>query len=147
MSPFWAYGPPNGHSWPRKWFHHIELGVPWLVPTLFHTVPPVWSHQTRRLPQNVFWPFGAWSLVTSELIPMQRPKYGRTCSILVPHSSPSLEPPDPLMAPKWPFWALWAIKGPMSPSDKKMKKSNIIVLLEYHIKTKRKYSKLFGKSN
>ena len=50
---------PHGPPWPPKRFQCNTRDVPWLVPPLFHTVPPVWNHQIRFWPKKaVFGCFG-----------------------------------------------------------------------------------------
>ena len=44
--------------------------------------------------------------LTSERVSLHRPGCALTCSTYILHCSISSEPPDPIMAPKWPFWAL-----------------------------------------
>ena len=50
---------PHGPPWPPKRFQCNTRNVPWLIPPLFHTVPPVWNHQIRFWPKKaVFGCFG-----------------------------------------------------------------------------------------
>ena len=107
--------------------------MPWLVGILFHTVSPVWSHQKWLWPQNgPIWALLAhleglwhlrWPLLIREMVPMHRPGHALTCCNLVPHSSTSLEQPDPLNSHTWTFWSFWThLVHQIAPSAFKMKK-------------------------
>ena len=54
---------------------------------------------------------------------MHRPGHALTCCNLVPHSSTSLEQPDPLNSHTWTFWSFWThLVHQIAPSAFKMKK-------------------------
>ena len=125
LDPFGGpLAPPDGSPWPAKLFQCITGDVPWLVPPLFHTVPPVWSHQIHLWPKKavfdrfgLFWgPSGTprWPSLTPKTVPMHHRGCALTCSTLVPHCSTSLEPPAPLMAQKGRFWPFWTLFGHIS---------------------------------
>ena len=49
--------------------------------------------------------------LTCETVSLHRPGCALTCFTYILHCSISSEPPDPIMAPKWPFWAIWGPFG------------------------------------
>ena len=49
--------------------------------------------------------------LTCETVSLHRPGCALTCSTYILHCSISSQPPDPIMAPKWPFWAIWGPFG------------------------------------
>merc|ERR1712143_69587 len=93
-----------------------------LVPHSFTS----WSHQKWLWPQNgPIWALLAhleglwhlrWPLLIREMVSMHRPGHALTCCNLVPHSSTSLEPPEVVMATKWPnLGPFGPLRGPMAP--------------------------------
>ena len=56
---------PDGDSWPMQRFQCTTPDMPWLVLPLFHTLPPVWGHQTRLWPRLAVFalldPFGPYN--------------------------------------------------------------------------------------
>ena len=92
-----------------------------------------WSHQKWLWPQNgPIWALLAhleglwhlrWPLLIREMVSMHRPGHALTCCNLVPHSSTSLEQPDPLNSHTWTFWSFWThLVHQIAPSAFKMKK-------------------------
>ena len=49
--------------------------------------------------------------LTCETVSLHRPRCALTCFTYILHCSISSQPPDPIMAPKWPFWAIWGPFG------------------------------------
>ena len=49
--------------------------------------------------------------LTCETVSLHRPGCALTCYTYILHCSISSQPPDPIMAPKWPFWAIWGPFG------------------------------------
>ena len=117
LGPFGVLlGPPNGTPDPRNG-SNASLGM---CPDLFHlystlfrqsgaTTPPYGYKMTILGHLGPFWsPFGApIAPLTRETVPLHCPGCALTCSTFTLHCSASLEPPDPLMAPKLPFLAVW----------------------------------------
>ena len=52
FSSFGPYWLPWWPTWPTKLFLCITTDAQWLLPPLFHTVPPDWSHQTHLWPKK-----------------------------------------------------------------------------------------------
>ena len=52
LNPLGALWRPQWPPLPQKRFQCITPDVPWLIPHLFQTVPPDWSHQTRLWPKK-----------------------------------------------------------------------------------------------
>ena len=71
FGPYGALRRPRWPTWPTKLFLCITTDVQGLVPPLFHTVPPDWSHQTNIWPKkNVFGLFGPF---VCPLMPLDGP--------------------------------------------------------------------------
>ena len=49
--------------------------------------------------------------LTCEMVSLHCPGCALTCSTYILHCSISSQPPDPIMAPKWPFWTIWGPFG------------------------------------
>ena len=54
LDPIGAPWLPRWPTWPTKLFLCITTDAQWLLPPLFHTVPPDWSHQTNLWPKRTF---------------------------------------------------------------------------------------------
>ena len=52
LDPIGAPWLPRWPTWPTKLFLCITTDAQWLLPPLFHTFPPDWSHQTHLWPKK-----------------------------------------------------------------------------------------------